>query len=787
MAKAASEHLQAAGVNLSVRHCCTLVKDAVLTGTVPSPQKPGGTFVSTAIEERIVKLIKGYRSRKLPVFGDDVMGWCTELIRGTVYEKNFPPDGKATEGWYRKFLQRTGMTTGTERPLEITRGEWLTEENLQRYYEVAEGVLLKAGVAVPNPDYDAAVPFSQPILITRPERIVSFDESRLELDCTATSKARSDHIVRAGKDDRGESLATKSSSTTSVVCGRTGTGKALPPYIVFSSGKTMHSDWCQPYTSQLQDADGNQLTWRYDSNEKGSVNEAKASDYIRTVIHPVLHNPKPRAEDPGNQGVVFCDGVGTHLGITVLETAIELGLEIVLRVPHLSFRLQGEDTHNFGPMKVSVNPPPPHTPHTHTLPITVAGITTTTTTICLWCRRSGGTRREGCWCNSRMREEEERMQREQADGRQRAAKKKRAGVTFMHLAPMLKPAWEHGFTEERNMKGWRNEGIIPFTRNELWRPQEEIAAAKAARLPPSRSINYQQSTGDQQQQQRQQTTSEAAAAAGGPSAGRSSMGSCGEAGEQAVRGSARGSEQIKCPPAIAGALAKAKLLAEPASLASLSKEEILKAYMEQHEVVNHFVVGIEVEQEDSGAYDDEAVPDGQEDNRGGRITAKNYWGLEGSVTGEEALILARRKEEERRQKANAAAAKVKEREDKKRSQMATAPVRAAEVLQLIKERGEPGLQNLPVKDLQALLVHSNPTAPAPKGNKADLLQKVRSLAEVAAAVRAAAAARPGANHPGAAAPAAVPASAAAPAEPQIPTTTAESLSASPAIPSNPVD
>ena len=50
---------------------------------------------------------------------------------------------------------------------------------------------------------------------------------------------------------------------------------------------------------------------------------------------------------------MFCDGVGTHLGLQVLEAAVENGLEIVLRVPHLSFRLQGEDTVNFGPFKVS--------------------------------------------------------------------------------------------------------------------------------------------------------------------------------------------------------------------------------------------------------------------------------------------------------------------------------------------------------------------------------------------------------------------------------------------------
>jgi hypothetical protein len=44
--------------------------------------------------------------------------------------------------------------------------------------------------------------------------------------------------------------------------------------------------------------------------------------------------------------------VGTHLGITVLEAAVDLGLEICLRVPHLSHILQGKDTVNFGPLKV---------------------------------------------------------------------------------------------------------------------------------------------------------------------------------------------------------------------------------------------------------------------------------------------------------------------------------------------------------------------------------------------------------------------------------------------------
>ena len=86
------------------------------------PSKARWIFAPSHIEDRIVKLIKGLRQRKLPVFEDDVMGWCTEFIKDTPYAAYFP-DGKASVGWYRGFLRRTEMTIGTVRPLEITRSE----------------------------------------------------------------------------------------------------------------------------------------------------------------------------------------------------------------------------------------------------------------------------------------------------------------------------------------------------------------------------------------------------------------------------------------------------------------------------------------------------------------------------------------------------------------------------------------------------------------------------------------------------------------------------------------
>jgi hypothetical protein len=98
--------------------------------------------------------------------------------------------------------------------------------------------------------------------------------------------------------------------------------------------------------------DGHPISWRYASNEKGSLNGEGALDYLKTVLHPARGSPPPRSDAPGKQAVVICDGTGTQIGFSVLEAAVELGIEIVLRVPHLSFRLQGEDTVNFGVLKV---------------------------------------------------------------------------------------------------------------------------------------------------------------------------------------------------------------------------------------------------------------------------------------------------------------------------------------------------------------------------------------------------------------------------------------------------
>jgi hypothetical protein len=82
--------------------------------------------------------------------------------------------------------------------------------------------MVRASVAEVNPNYDPTVEGSEPICITHPELIASFDETKVNLDNTEASKSMTDRGVRAGIDDDGECIVTKSSSCATAVCGRLG-------------------------------------------------------------------------------------------------------------------------------------------------------------------------------------------------------------------------------------------------------------------------------------------------------------------------------------------------------------------------------------------------------------------------------------------------------------------------------------------------------------------------------------------------------------------------------------
>ncbi len=133
---------------------------------------------------------------------------------------------------------------------------------------------------------------------------------------------------------------TKSSCSSSAACDRLGDGRSLPVYIVYATGETYDTSWAPEITTpDILDKDVEPLQWRYTSNLKRSVNDYFCASYIENVLRQTLGYPRPSENHPGEQGVIVCDGVGSHLCFNVIEKAIELA--------NLNFVLQGEDTVNF--------------------------------------------------------------------------------------------------------------------------------------------------------------------------------------------------------------------------------------------------------------------------------------------------------------------------------------------------------------------------------------------------------------------------------------------------------
>ena len=101
----------------------------------------------------------------------------------------------------------------------------------------------REGVAVRNPDFkeggDPKARDGQPIIITKPGRIFSFDETRIEMDMTKGSKAKQERTIvdrTQPREERCETLAFKGGLTGTGVGGSTAAGDALPALFIIAGG-----------------------------------------------------------------------------------------------------------------------------------------------------------------------------------------------------------------------------------------------------------------------------------------------------------------------------------------------------------------------------------------------------------------------------------------------------------------------------------------------------------------------------------------------------------------------
>ena len=272
----------------------------------------------------------------------------------------------------------------------------------------------------------------------------------------------------------------------------------------------------------------------------------------------------------------------------------------------------------------------------------------------------------------------------------------------------FKPAWDHGFTVDRNLKGWRLEGLIPFNRNALWR--KHSSNAKPLSL-------FRASTGH----------SAIAAAIPSPSPAADSL----SLAAQDLSPAAQDPSPSAAPslPAIPGSVAEAIQFVKrkdklPTSGGPLSYEELLAAYIrlqDSSSVVAEFV-------EASGEQEPNAPAKE-------RILARNVFNKRGSATGPEARAIAKANHDLKQAEKDQKAARDEEKKQKKALDVAAAVTQGARVLQAIELHGEAQLHRLTIVEIVALLVHADPQGNNPKPKtKRDGLERARALPTVQAAL-----------------------------------------------------
>ena len=319
------------------------------------PSKPGRQLIlGELIEHRLEMLCLVLREMRIPIFQSMVLGYANALIRGTEMEQLFT-HREIRRHWYYHWLGRCHrLKTGNIRPLEITRAKWATAKNALTHYNQLAELLVNLGLAVRNGAFNADEELSEPIKITKPGRIFSMDETRLTNDTTDCSKAKSSRSVIAKDGDCGEVVVNKGGGDGTGIGGSSADGLDTPGFFIFANNIIHAGDNDMDVAVENRPVcrrsdpknPGKSLPCRFWANAKGGVSGDLGIRYIKGCVEPCLSDLSSE-----NPAVLIMDGHGSHFTLELLEYCRSIGLHIILRPPHTTHVLQGEDVEHFGTFK----------------------------------------------------------------------------------------------------------------------------------------------------------------------------------------------------------------------------------------------------------------------------------------------------------------------------------------------------------------------------------------------------------------------------------------------------
>jgi hypothetical protein len=160
-----------------------------------------------------------------------------------------------------------------------------------------------------------------------PENIINYDETNLSDDPGAKKCV----FRRSTKYPERIMNATKASTSIMFAC--SGSGKLLPPYVVYKS-EHLHDRWIE----------GGPLQVRYNRSRSGWFDTVCFTDWFETVALPYCRRL------PGKK-VLIGDNLSSHFSIKVIEKCTEAGIAFVCLPPNSTHICQPLDVSTFAPTK----------------------------------------------------------------------------------------------------------------------------------------------------------------------------------------------------------------------------------------------------------------------------------------------------------------------------------------------------------------------------------------------------------------------------------------------------
>ena len=209
--------------------------------------------------------------------------------------------------------------------------------------------------------------------------------------------------------------------------GSTAAGDSLPAMFIVAGNK-LDSKWMahQIESTLIDPVSGETLKATWHANTKGGMTYDMCPKYFAKNILPSF-DPPPSAENPV---VGICDGHGSHLTLELIDFCIANHIILILRPPHTTHRLQGEDTTNFAYIKAD-------------------------------------------WHMAKLIEIRRLYNEAKKRGSRDGWDSVKLGIERM--SEILKPVWEKHFSKEVNSKAWDKIGVYPFTRRVYWELRQEEA------------------------------------------------------------------------------------------------------------------------------------------------------------------------------------------------------------------------------------------------------------------------------------------------------------------------